>query len=174
MQPMLLLAFHAFLRTGEITATSQKHDKSATLQASDCVINWQGGRVTSLDIAIRNAKHSKGRVFNINVPANSTKYCPAMAMHQYLTLAKPTSGNLFQFPGAIPVTRAFFDSHLKTALMAANVDTTLYKGHSLRIGAATEAVRVLGLTDSQVQKLGRWNSNAFKTYIRIPKHTSFQ
>ena len=97
-----------------------------------------------------------------------------MAMHQYLTLAKPTSGNLFQFPGGIPVTRAFFDSHLRTALIAANVDKTLCKGHSLHIGAATEAVRVLGLTDSQVQKLGRRNSNVFKTYIRIPRYTSFQ
>lgn len=174
MSAMLLLAFHGFLRIGEITATSQKKNLSATLQAKDCVINWQGNTITSIDISIRNAKHSKGQVFNINIPANHTRYCPAMAIHNYLKLAKPTLGNLFQFPGGIPVTRSFFDTRLRALLRAANIDNTFYKGHSLRIGAATEAVRALGLPEHQVQKLGRWNSNAFKGYIRIPKFTSFK
>ena len=42
-----------------------------------------------------------------------------------------------------------------------------YKGHSFRIGAASHAAD-RGLSDAQIRVLGRWKSNAFHRYIRIP------
>jgi len=39
------------------------------------------------------------------------------------------------------------------------------RGHSFRIGVATEAYR-LGLSEEGVRALGSWSSDAFKTYVR--------
>ncbi|KAK2160937.1 hypothetical protein NP493_1618g00010 [Ridgeia piscesae] len=55
--------------------------------------------------------------------------------------------------------------------LAAKPDTRLdpdkYKGHSFRIGAATAAADS-GLSETQIQTMGRWKSSAFKRYVRIP------
>jgi hypothetical protein len=165
---MWLTAFHAFLRVGEITARTSAATHT-NLKASECTITRAAGTLKHMDITIRDAKHAKGQAFHIQITATNTTYCPVLAMHNYLTLAKPTSGPLFQFPGALPVTRHYFDQQLKLALQAAGYDTAQYKGHSFRIGAASEAVASMGMTEHQVQKLGRWKSDAFKSYIRIPQ-----
>jgi len=47
-----------------------------------------------------------------------------------------------------------------------------YAGHSFRIGAATTAA-VMGLEDSAIQTLGRWESSlvsSYKRYIRQDPH----
>ena len=41
----------------------------------------------------------------------------------------------------------------------------VFNTHSLRIGAATEAAAA-GFSGHEIQKLGRWASRAFLTYIR--------
>lgn len=166
---MWLLAFHAFLRIGEITARSKTDTSHNNLQLMDCNIRLDNGKPQSLQITIRDSKHSKGQIFDINITANNTRYCPVQAMHNYLSHARPQSGPLFQFPGGLPVTRHYFDQQLKLALQCAGYDPKLYKGHSFRIGAASEAVALLGMSEHQVQKLGRWKSDAFKSYIRIPQ-----
>ena len=43
-----------------------------------------------------------------------------------------------------------------------------YNIHSFRIGAATTA-RQAGIPDAQIQMLGRWQSNAYKQYIKTPR-----
>lgn len=172
-QAMFLVAFHGFLRIGEITVRSNNSSSTSNIQARDCSINFAHGKIASINILIRHTKHSHGQVFNVIIPANGSKYCPAQALHTYLKLAKPTIGPLFQFMGGIPVTRSYFDQQLRHTLQAAGFDPSRYKGHSFRIGAATEAVSSLGLSEHQVQKLGRWKSNAFRSYVRIPQMGSF-
>lgn len=41
-----------------------------------------------------------------------------------------------------------------------------YAGHSFRIGAATEAAR-LGLGEEVIQRIGRWESQRFRSYVRL-------
>lgn len=48
-----------------------------------------------------------------------------------------------------------------------------YKGHSFRIGAASHAAD-RGLSDAQIRALGRWKSNAFQRYIRVPRLVSLR
>ena len=45
--------------------------------------------------------------------------------------------------------------------------STRYKGHSFRIGAATFAAEC-GFSDAQIRLMGRWQSDAFRKYIRSP------
>lgn len=165
---MWLLAFHGFLRIGEITSRS-KQTPHTPLQLTDCTITRAAGTLKHMDITLRGTKHSKGQTFHIQIAATNSTHCPVLAIHTYLTLAKPTNGPLFQFPGSIPVTRHYFDQQLQRALEYTGHNTKTYKGHSFRIGAASHAVASLGLSEHQVQKLGRWKSDAFKSYIRIPQ-----
>ena len=43
-----------------------------------------------------------------------------------------------------------------------------YSGHSFQIGAATTAAEV-GLEDSLIKTLGRWESSAYLLYVRVPR-----
>ena len=53
-------------------------------------------------------------------------------------------------------------------LPTAGVDCTHFSGHSIQIGAATTAA-VRGIAEATIQALGRWSSDLYKGYIRIPK-----
>lgn len=48
-----------------------------------------------------------------------------------------------------------------------DLDQTRYKSHSFRIGTALWAT-ANGMLDAQIRLFGRWKSNAFLLYIRIP------
>ena len=54
------------------------------------------------------------------------------------------------------------------ALRASGMDVSGYSGHSFRIGAATAAAAA-DLEDSLIKTLGRWQSSAYQTYVRIPR-----
>jgi hypothetical protein len=64
---------------------------------------------------------------------------------------------------------SFVVQQLKLALAYCGLNPHQCKGHSFRIGAATEAAK-LGYSENFIQQLGRWQPNAIKRYIRI---TSF-
>ena len=55
----------------------------------------------------------------------------------------------------------------RSALTQAGIDSSLYSGHSFRIGAASTAA-ANGVVDSLIQTLGRWKSSAYLAYIKIP------
>ena len=72
----------------------------------------------------------------------------------------------FSFLSVHPVTHSFVTQQLKLALAFCDLNPAQYKGHSFRIGAATEGAK-LGYSEKYIQQLGRWHSNAIKRYIRI-------
>ena len=53
------------------------------------------------------------------------------------------------------------------ALEKLGYDERGFAGHSFRVGAATTAAMV-GLQDSMIKALSRWDSTAYLLYIRIP------
>ena len=66
------------------------------------------------------------------------------------------------------LTRELFGAQLNTILQEAGLNAKDYNTHSFRIGAATSA-RKAGISDASIQMLGRWKSDAYKVYIRIPR-----
>ena len=99
--------------------------------------------------------------------SDGSNFCPVKHIKHCLVLRGTSPGPLFIFPGGAPVTRSFCNRHLSKSLLWAGLPTSIYKGHSFRIGAATTAA-TMGVSDEQIQRMGRWKSHAFKRYIRIP------
>ncbi|KAI8519748.1 hypothetical protein Bbelb_030050 [Branchiostoma belcheri] len=64
-----------------------------------------------------------------------------------------------------PVSSDHFSNTLRKCLERAHLDPQAYTAHSFRIGAATHAASS-GASDAQLRALGRWSSDAFKSYIR--------
>ena len=68
--------------------------------------------------------------------------------------------SLIILPGGSPVSRSFFTEHLNKSLSWAGLPTTIYRGHSLRIGRATTGA-MAGVSAEDIQCMGKWKSQAF-------------
>lgn len=65
--------------------------------------------------------------------------------------------SLITTSNGLPVTKPTFVSKVRQALQAIGLPHQCFAGHSFRIGAATTVAK-LGLEDSVIRTLGRWNS----------------
>ena len=149
LRSMYLFMFHGFLRVGEVT---KSHNNIALSQFS---ITMQ-----SVTITFYRAKHLVGPPISVSIPASGGIYCPVSSSAG--NCARPT----FLFWGFSTVTTSMFNGWLDRSLHHCSLASLSVKSHSFRIGAATHAAS-LGYTDIQIQKMGRWKSNAFQKYIRI-------
>ena len=165
---MFLLAFHAFLRIGEIC---QNRENSNVLQLQDIQFlqNVQK-QLSHLEITFRSFKSNYNiRPVILSLRANSqdAEACPVHSLYQFIQLRGTCSGPLFCFPPNLPVTCAHFCSCFNQALAWPGLPTSRFKSHSFRIGAASTAA-AQGVPDEGIQHMGRWKSMAFKRYIRLP------
>ncbi len=155
---MFSLAFYAFLRIGELTYVNRGRH---TLPF--CGVQFFPDK---LIITFTSYKHSRGKPVSITIRAlRHAKYCPVYLLSRFCQVRGSQTGYLFTYPDASPVPRSAFVATLSQCLRLLHLDTSYYKGHSFRIGAATYASS-LGCSDSQIRVLGRWRSDAFKKYIR--------
>ena len=77
-------------------------------------------------------------------------------------------GPLFILDGGAYLTRQLFASRLSAVLEQAGIDSKGYNTHSFHIGTATTA-KEKGISDVHVKMLGRWKSDAYQLYIRMPQ-----
>ena len=107
----------------------------------------------------------------ILVGATGTNTCPVRAMQTFLRAAThPRSTPLFTLSSRQYLTRTRLTTCLLSLLEASGLtpkQAAQYSSHSLRIGAATEAAAA-GLPTWLIQKAGRWQSDAYRRYIRPP------
>ena len=166
-QAMFTLAFHAFLRVGEITKRGQMADNPHLLLMQQIQVFPD-----MLIISFSSFKHSNGEAFQLRVRSTiKSDTCAVRAVQQYLLLRGRKHGPLFLDRSGNAVARADFDRVLRKAVIFNRIDPAHFKGHSFRIGAATAAAEA-GIPDSQIRELGRWKSDAFKKYIRAASRTS--
>lgn len=152
------LAFFGALRVGELVPPSRTREGGLR---GDDVILANG----SLRVRIRKSKTDHfGRGEWLPLHSVVGPACPVRAVSEYLQLRPPGSSFLVHSDGS-PVTRFQFQSVFKRCLQAAGVPPGDFGTHSFRIGAATEAARA-GLSNSEVQRIGRWRSACFAGYIR--------
>ena len=165
-QAMCALAFHAFLRVGEITVTNHP-GTPAPLQLHQCLIMVdESQRAVSIKLTFLDYKHSYNKAPFSIVIKRQPGTCPVQLMLEYLKYRGSSPGCLFLGMDGGPVKRNDFCDQLALAFKFCGLDTKFYKGHSFRIGAASHAAEQ-GLSDAQIRVLGRWKSNAFRKYIRL-------
>ena len=101
----------------------------------------------------------------ISLGSTRGEMCPVAALFDYLNARGGAPGPLFILQTGRPLTRAPFVAQLQQVLHQAGLPSNLFNGHSFRIGAATTASQV-GIAETTIKILGRWNSLAYQTYIR--------
>lgn len=151
------------MRIGEI-ATNDKQSTNHELQLSDVVIN---SSEQSIIITFNSYKHKKDHIpFRLRI-CNDKEIDVFNIMSQYLRLRGSSDGPLFKLQYNAPVKRKYFSEMLAKCLKKCNLSPNLcIKPHSFRIGAATRAIQ-LGFNEEQVRFMGKWKTQAFKSYIRI-------
>lgn len=162
---MFILAFFGFLRCSELTITSKFDPKIHPTIADLSVLD--NDTISYLIKQSKTDQAKKGHfiyIFNISSPIQ-----PYQSIFAYLQLrssqAKSPYEPLFIDDSNKPVTRFWFQKHLKSVLQQSGIPAKNYSSHSFRIGAATSAAQK-GLSQQQIQTLGRWSSDAFQSYIR--------
>ncbi|XP_073672411.1 uncharacterized protein, partial [Paramisgurnus dabryanus] len=162
---MFLLSFFGFLRCSEIAINSKFNPKIHPTISDLSILDSE-----SIAYFIKQSKtdqEKKGHyiyIFNLPSPIQ-----PYQALLSYLKLrnaqSKSAMDPLFVDDSNHPVTRFWFQKHLKQIIALSGLPVEHFSSHSFRIGAATTAAQK-GLSQNQIQALGRWSSDAFKSYIR--------
>ena len=163
------LCYFAFLRIGEITVPSDSaFDPSAHLCISDIAIDDRRNP-SMLKVFIKQSKTDPFRKgVALFLGKTGADLCPVSAMISYVQQRGSGLGPLFQFEDGRLLTRARLVEEMRAGLKEAGVDDTKYCSHSFRIGAATMAAKV-GIEDSIIKTLGRWESLAYLQYVKLPR-----
>lgn len=162
---MCTTAFFAFLRVGEITSCPRSTSVLHLNQVVQVVDN--SGAITGLKITFRNFKHSYNQPGVSITLTRRPDICPVQILLHYFSQRGYSDGPLFRTIDGQAVSRQLFTTHLALVFRRCGLDSSKYKGHSFRIGAATYAAEC-GFSDAQIRLMGRWKSDAFRKYIRTP------
>ena len=137
---MRTTAFFAFLRIGEMTYNSAKDASNLILQVQNVSkLVDSSNYVVALNITFGNFKHSYNQCpFTIFLHRQNS-CCLLQFLLEYLARQGNRPGPLFLNPDNNPVSRKFFADLHSPSLKACGLDSTRYKGHSFRIGAASFA-----------------------------------
>lgn len=163
------LCFFGFFRSGELTVPSYTaFDPSRHLAWGDIATD-NTLCPTVLKVHLKRSKCDQlGKGIDVFIGRTDDSLCPVVAVLAYMAKRGPTPGPFFTLSTGTPLTKAHFVAKIREALLAVGLPYQHFAGHSFRIGAATTAANA-GLEDSTIRILGRWNSDAFLSYIKIPR-----
>ncbi len=165
------MCFFGFLRAGEVVIPSDNGFDSTRHLAYGDVRTDSQSHPRLLEVRIKASKTDPfRRGVSIYIGRTDGPLCPVAAILSYLIRRGSMEGPLFLFEDGKYLTRDHFVAAVKDALQQAGLDSSLYAGHSFRIGAATTAAR-RGVPESLIKTLGRWESAAYMLYIRTPQET---
>ena len=161
------LAFFGFLRCSEFTVPAGGFQADIHLAPTDVLVD----RKPVPDNLFINLKKSKTDQFKIGcsivLARSDSPICPVSALLAYLHLRGPSQGPLFVFHDGSFLTRERF-----SRLVCRSVQLAGWSGkittHSFRVGAATSAAAI-GVPDYLIRALGRWNSDAYLLYVKLPR-----
>ena len=143
------MAFFGFFRLGEILIPP--------------------GEAYMIQICLKQSKTDQfGKGAMVYIGRTDTDLCPIAAILAFMALRASSPGPFFQQLDKTPLRKDKFVEEIRTALTAAGITASDYAGHSFRIGAATTAAQC-GVPETTIQALGRWTSDAYRTYIRLPQ-----
>ena len=159
----LRVGWAAITRLGEITYGRGEATADKIIKRGDVSLRT--------DHAVLRLRHSKSDVekkgVDILLAATNDDLCPVEALRSLFgTDPLPDTSPLFRLQrGGFP--KSYLTDKIRSRLRAAGIDPTSYSGHSLRRGAAQEAADK-GISEQEIQLLGRWKSNAVRLYYTTP------
>lgn len=157
-----LVAFFGALRISELIARSKSDSTRKALQRGD--VAFTEGTVS---IRIRGSKtdqKQKGATIQLGRCSDS-ELCPVTALGRYLELRGTEPGFLFCHEDGSPLTKYQFWAVTGQALARLGLQGVKFGTHSFRIGAASTAA-AMGYPITAIQKVGRWRSAAYRSYVR--------
>ncbi len=162
-------AFFGFFRLGElITPSAAAFDPTIHLTPADVAIdNRANPSLVEIHLKISKTDQERKGV-SVYLGKTDDDLCPVAAVSAFLAVRGRAPGPFFRFQNLSPLTKDTFIKHVRAALSTLGYNPRLYAGHSFRIGAATTAAEN-GLEDSTIKALGRWESDAFQAYVKIPR-----
>lgn len=155
-----LLAFFGAFRISELVSPSKC--KPGGLLQGDVACTG-----SSVQIRIRRSKtDQRGKGLQVELFAGTvSQICPVRAVEHFMAI-RPTGGGAFLVhKDGSGLSKFQFTSIFRRCLERAGLSPGEYASHSFRIGAATEASR-WGLPERAIQKIGRWESKRYRSYVR--------
>ena len=150
----ILVAFFGFLRSIELLSL-QHRDLHRTPEGYQL---WIGQSKTD--------PFRSGATVRL-APSGDSVLCAVMALDNLLARHTTQDGPLFRFQSGTVLTRHRLN-HLISELAARSaVEAGRYSSHSFRMGAASAAAAA-GIPEWKIQALGRWSSDCYKRYVRLP------
>jgi len=155
-----------------------KFDPAFTLLYEDITENTvriNGSQIRTLQILLKSEKtDTKGESTIVDIYESSNDICPISAYRSYRKVAVNEPGKpAFRLADGKPLTgrklneyiRRFIGKHL-------NTDTRFVSSHSFRSGLAS-MLGSLGFSEDQIKDTGRWSSEAYQRYLKLPRTRRF-
>ncbi|XP_062608427.1 uncharacterized protein LOC134270246 isoform X2 [Saccostrea cucullata] len=147
-----VLAFFALLRVSEVVALEEN---CIQMLESEIFVHIKSSKTDQLGL---------GMSVRINKDQDSAILFSTLQGFQKMRQKTQGSQFLVHF-NSKPITQYQFSAMLNKCLNFLNIQTASFKSHSFRIGGATQ-LYIRGLSETQIKERGRWNSSAYKSYIR--------
>ncbi len=160
-------AFFGFLRAAEFTAPPSGFDANIHLSVASVSVDKQPVPDTVYLRLARSKTDQFGKGCSVILARSNNVLCPVAALMSYLKLRGPSPGPLFALEDGSPFTRGRLNNRLQQILVAAGWQGH-FTLHSFRVGAATTAA-TLNFPEYLIKALGRWSSDAYKVYLRLPQ-----
>jgi hypothetical protein len=163
------------LQAEDMVFDIKSDDNETTKITSDEIDQFDWSLITGLNVSIgkhgtKNDQTGIASQYYYDIKTDGT-YCFVKSMYEHACICKPNKGEAFFTCNTDNkkwrLTYAHYGQAVKAAATLAGItDTKGYTQKSTRVGAAT-TLAALNVPDYTIKDLGRWNSTAFMTYIRI-------
>ena len=161
--------FFGFLQSDEVTVPSlREYDSEWHLSEGDVTLD-DPAAPSVVRVHIKSSKTDPFRkgVF-VFLGRTDNDLCPVAAVAAYLVVRGRAAGPFFSFSSGGTSIQRVIGRRMREALHPSGVDVSKFAGHSFRIGAATTAASV-GVEDSLIKTMGRWESSAYLLYVKVPR-----
>jgi hypothetical protein len=169
------LAFHGAFRIHELLCrTETSFDPAYDLLRQDVKIETAtyGGKTTRfLTVRLKSPKEQRdGKTVVVDVFESGGDICPVRAYRKWEKLSQGEADwPAFRAPCGTPLTGRKLNSYIRE-LLGGSVDYEKGKitSHSFRSGIAS-ILGSKGFSDEEIKQAGRWSSNAFQAYMKLPR-----
>ena len=159
-------ALFGFLRSAEFTTSKEDLFKGKFLALSDIPVD-SSQLPQKVFVRLRFSKTDQfGKGYTLILARSHSLICPVDALLSYLWSRRKKEGPLFVDNKFSPLTKSKFFNQLKWILKESGIEGH-YTLHSFRVGAASTAAAI-GFPDYLIKALGRWTSDAYNLYVKLP------